>query len=168
MLTPVPVRSWLRGGVGQDEEVVAVEAQLLDRLADVVEGAVVLGLARALAVDRRVPAPAQLLERRHVDAAVVEVLVELVHVAGEEAAVGADAVAAERCDRRLRHVLLHVLERGLLGGGDARSVERLDLGQQSRLRVHLAHEVVHARERVGVGVHDELDAVVERGERRSR
>ena len=40
----------------------------------------------------------------------------------------------------------------------------LDLGQQSRLRVHLAHEVAHLRERLGVGVHDELDAVVERGQ----
>ena len=37
----------------------------------------------------------------------------------------------------------------------------LDLGQQPRLRVHLAHEVVHPRERLGVGVHDEFDAVVE-------
>ena len=45
----------------------------------------VLGLARPLAVERGVPAPAQLLERRHVDAAVVEVVVELGHVAGEEA-----------------------------------------------------------------------------------
>jgi len=32
--------------------------------------------------------------------------------------------------------------------------------------VHLADEVVHAAERVGVGVHDELHAVVERRERR--
>ena len=30
--------------------------------------------------------------------------------------------------------------------------------------MHLAHEVAHASERVGVGVHDELDAVVERDE----
>ena len=66
-LTPVRV---LRGGM---RRLLAVEAELLDRLADVVEGAVVLGLARPLAVDRRVPAPAQLLERRHVDAAVVQV-----------------------------------------------------------------------------------------------
>ena len=44
------------------------------------------------------------------------------------------------------------------------SVERrrLDLGQQPRLRVHRAHEVVHLGERVGRLVHDEVDAVVER------
>src|SRR3954451_22363165 len=60
-----------RGG-GCAEEVGAVEAQLGDRLAYVVERAVLLGLVRTLAVDGRVPAPAQLLERRHVDAAVVK------------------------------------------------------------------------------------------------
>ena len=42
----------VRGSGSGDEEVVAVEAELLDRLADVVEGAVVLGLAGPLAVDR--------------------------------------------------------------------------------------------------------------------
>ena len=41
-----PVRS--SRGVGWDEQLLAVEAELLDRLADVVEGAVVLGLARPL------------------------------------------------------------------------------------------------------------------------
>ena len=74
----------------------AVVPQLLDRLEDVVERAVLLRLARPLLVDRRVPAPAQLLERRHVDAAVVQVVVELGHVAVEEAPVHPDAVAAQR------------------------------------------------------------------------
>ena len=42
-----------------------------------------------------------------------------------------------------RHVLLEVLEHVALCASATSTVGRLDLGQQPRLRVHLAHEVVH-------------------------
>ena len=58
---------------GATQHVLAVVAQLGDRLAHVGERAVRLRLARPLLVDLGVPAAAQLLEARHVDAAVVQV-----------------------------------------------------------------------------------------------
>ena len=62
-------------------------------------------LRRLAEVDPRVPAAAQLLDRRDVDHAVVQVGVEPGHVAGEEAAVGGDRVAAQRGRARIRHEL---------------------------------------------------------------
>ena len=50
----------------------------------------------------------------------------------------------------------------------ATSVDASICGEQARLRVHLAHEVVHRGELVGVGVDDEVDAVVDELELASR
>src|SRR5512144_2762976 len=99
------------------------------------------GLARSLAVDLRIPAPAEFLDRRHVDAAVVEIAVELAHVLVEETAVDPDAVAAERGNSGHRYVAPDVFEDL---GLRRRNVDGclLDLDQQPRLRVHLADEVV--------------------------
>ena len=66
------------------------------------------------------------------------------------------------------HVLLRRTRARRASASATSTVGRFDLGEQPRLRVHLADEVVHARERVGVGVDDEVDAVVERVERRRR
>ena len=66
---------------------------------------------RALRIDGRVPALHELLDARHVDRAVVEVVLDVGQVGGEEAAVGADRVAAQRDRARLGHVLLDELER---------------------------------------------------------
>src|SRR5205085_9800694 len=87
-----------------------VVAQLGYRLTDVVERAMRLLLPRAAAVDLRVPPTTELLQRRDVDAAVVQVLVELRKSAIEEAPVDTDAVAAERCLSRVTNVTLDVLE----------------------------------------------------------
>ena len=81
-------------GLGH-EDGLAVVAQLGDRLADVGEGAVAAGLLRGVEVGARVPAAGQLLDRADVDDPVVQVGLELRHVAGEEAAVG-----GRRCCRR--------------------------------------------------------------------
>ena len=59
--------------------------------------------------------------------------------------------------------LADVLERLRLGVGDAH-VGGADRREQPRLGVHLADEVVHTRERVGVLMDDDVDAVVERRE----
>ena len=63
----------------------------------------------------REPAPAQLLDRADVDHPVVQVRVELGHVAGEEAAVGGDRVAGQGRGARLGDVLADVGEHALLG-----------------------------------------------------
>jgi hypothetical protein len=124
---------------------------------------VILGLPRPLAIDLGIPAAAELFDRRHVDAPVVEIAVELAHVLVEEPAVDADAVAAQRGNAGRGHVAPDVLEHLRLRGGN---VDRclLDLDEEPRLRVHLADEVVHAGEGVGRLVHDKVDAVVDRDE----
>ena len=84
------------GGRRGEQHVLAVVAQLGDRLLHVGQRPVGLGLARPALVDGGVPAAAELLEARHVDAAVVQVAVELGELAVEEATVDADRVAAQR------------------------------------------------------------------------
>ena len=59
----------------------------------------------------RVPAAHELLDARHVDRAVVQVLLDRRQVGGEEAAVGADRVAAQRHRPRLGDVLADEGER---------------------------------------------------------
>src|SRR4051794_121960 len=142
------------------EHVGPIEAQLLDRLADVVEGPVGLGLVRPVLVDGRIPAPAELLERADVHAAVVDVLVDLGEVAVEEAAVDADRVAAQRRGARAGELLGEVREHGLAGVLEAEG-RRLDRGQQPGFRVHLGHEVVHLGELLGRRVDDDVDALVD-------
>src|SRR5690606_6277713 len=71
----------------------AVVLQLLDALADVCERPVATALGGAVEVDPRIPAPGELLDARHVDDAVVQEALQRRHVAREEAAIGAHAVA---------------------------------------------------------------------------
>ena len=77
-----------------------------------------------------VPAAGQLLDRRHVDRPVVQVVLDLGQVGGEEAAVGADRVAAQRHGARLGHVLLDERE-GLRAGVLERDGRRLDRLEQA-------------------------------------
>ena len=114
---------------------------------------------RTAAVDLGIPTTAQLLEARHVDAAVVEVPVEVGQVPVEKPAIDPDRVSAQRCDTCLRDVLGDVRQPvtpRLLQG----HCRRLDRGEQARLRVHRPHDVVHLRERVLGLVHDDVDAGV--------
>src|ERR1043166_4414102 len=79
-----------RRGAGSDRHhALAVELKLLDRLEDVGERLVLAFLAEALE-ELRLPAPHQLLQRGHVEVAVMEMRLEPRHPAGEEAAVLAD------------------------------------------------------------------------------
>ncbi len=119
-----------------------------------------LGLHRSRAVLGGVPAPAQLLEARHVDAAVVEVVVERGEVAREETPVDPDAVAAQWRRARFRDAGANVVE-DLCSGGREVDRRRLDLREQTRLGVHPTDEVVHLVELGHAGVRDEVDAVVE-------
>src|SRR3954471_20602788 len=73
----------------------AVELQLLDRLDDIGERLMLAFLAEALR-ELGLPAPHQLLQRRDVQVAVMEVALEPGHPAREEAPVLADGVAAHR------------------------------------------------------------------------
>src|SRR5690606_19675999 len=90
------LRGQRRRGAGGDEQPLAVEPQLVDALADVVEGAVGGGLAGQGRERPRVPAPGELLDGGDVDGAVVEVLLDLREVLGQEAPVRPDGVAAQR------------------------------------------------------------------------
>ena len=104
-------------GLGHEERL-AVVLQLLDALLDVGERAVAAALLGGGEVDPRVPAAGQLLDRRDVDDPVVQVVLELGHVPGEEAAVGRDRVAGERRPPRVGHAGADVVEHGLLGLGE--------------------------------------------------
>src|SRR3954454_5530961 len=81
---------------GRHEDGGPVVAELLDALPDVGESPMVAALHRRVEVRPGVPAPAELLDRGDVDDPVVQVGVECSHVAGQEGAVGADAVAGQR------------------------------------------------------------------------
>src|SRR5690606_3891118 len=129
-------------------EVLAVVAQLLDGLVDVGERGVRAALGEP-AGDFRPPALAQLLERAHVEVAIVEVRLERGHEAREEAAVLADRVARHRRGAR-RHPAGCERQRGRLGG---RLVERrcLHLVDESAAPVGGLVPVVHRVEhRIGL------------------
>jgi hypothetical protein len=99
----------------RQEHPLAVEAQLGDALADVVERPVRAHLVRPTVGEPRVPAAHELLHAAHVDAAVVQPVLDVGQVGVEEAAVHPDRVAAQRHLARLGHPLLDELER--LGAG---------------------------------------------------
>src|SRR4051812_36277116 len=77
----------------------AVVAQLFQGIVDVGEGLVLAVLGEALG-ELRLPALHQLLQRRHVEVAIVEIGFELRHPAREEAPILADRVAAHRRSAR--------------------------------------------------------------------
>src|SRR5690606_4072833 len=74
-------------GSSRNEDGLAVVAQLLDRLADVVERAVGVVLAGPRLEGLGAPAAHQLLDRRDVVDAVVQEAIDARHVAGEEEAI---------------------------------------------------------------------------------
>ena len=114
-----------RPSTRQLQEVLAVVLQLVDRFVDVGERLVLAFLGEALH-ELGLPAPHQLLQRRHVEVAVVEIVLERRHPAREEAPVLADRVAAHR--RRLRrHVLAQERERRALDVRPRSSVDALTL-----------------------------------------
>ena len=78
---------------GRPQQPLAIELQLADRLAHVVQGEM-RGVFLKCLGDLRRPALRQFLERAHVEIAVVEEALERRHVAREEAPILADAVAA--------------------------------------------------------------------------
>src|SRR5690242_15435238 len=84
-LRRVHVRTGLR-----HEDRTAVVLQLADALPDVRERAVRQPLRRLSEVDPRIPPPAELLDRRDIDHAIVQVGVERRHVPREETPVGGD------------------------------------------------------------------------------
>src|SRR4029453_7617126 len=153
--------SLLAGRPGQRyEHRAAVVAQLPDALLDIRERAVGQALLRLGEVAPRIPAPAQLLDRGHVDHPVVQERVELRHVPGQERAVGRDRVAAQRHRAGIRYVLAQVVEHLLLvlGGRRGRRPDRLG---QPRAGVHLADHGLHAVQHlVRRGDHD-VDALVQ-------
>src|SRR5439155_9662726 len=102
----------------------------------------------------------QFFDRGHVDHAVVQVAVEDGHVAGDEAAVGGDGVAAQRRGAGFGHVGTDVVEDLLfgLGHGDGGAA---DLVGEPRVGMHLGDDLRHGvQHRVG-GVDHHVDAVAE-------
>ena len=151
----------LRGRSGlRHEDRRAVVAELLDGLADVGERPVAAALLGRVEVDAGVPPARQLLDRGDVDHPVVQPVVQLGHVAGEEAAVGRDGVAAQRRLARVGHPLLDVREDGLLGllqrrrGGD-------HLVGEPGGRVHVADDVGHPLHLLRGRTDDDVDALAE-------
>ena len=109
-------------------------------------------LERAAVQRCRVPALAQLLDGAHVDAAVVQPVLDLGQVAVEEAPVHSDRVATQRHGARLGHMLLDERQRGGArfvegDGGGADGVGEAALG------VHFDHHLVHHGQRL-VGLVD--------------
>ena len=103
---------------GQLAHVLAVVRQLLHRFADVRQRGVRAHLAHAFE-QRRCPAPCQLLERGHVEVAVVEIAFQPRHVPDEEPPVLADRIAADRRPA-LGNPLAQERDRAFLGVGHRR------------------------------------------------
>ena len=120
-------------------------------------GEALLGLAE---VDARIPAAAQLLDGADVDHPVVQVVVELGHVTGDEAAVCGDRVAGQGGGLGLLDVGADVVEHQLLGRGhvDGRRAHLLD---QPRAGVHLGDDRDHRGQHGVVGVDHHVDAVAQ-------
>src|SRR3989338_4796682 len=80
---------------GRTEDILAVEAQFLDRFADVVQDPVGIVLFTGHLGGRAVPASGELLDRADVDRPVMQVGFEFRHVFDEKAPVLPDRVAAQ-------------------------------------------------------------------------
>ena len=118
--------SWPRfAGDGAVEDGAAVVGQLGHALADVLQGAVATLLGRRRLVDLGQPAPAELLDGGDVDRAVVEEVLDLGQLGGQEAPVGPDGVAGQGDGAGLGDVRLE--EGQGLGAG---------VGQGQRRRLH--------------------------------
>jgi hypothetical protein len=91
-----------------------VVPQLLDRLLDIRQRAVVAGLRGRLVIDPRIPAPNKLLDAGDIDVSVVHIALELGHVSGEERAIGMDGVAGEGRLPWLRNEVANIIQHALL------------------------------------------------------
>ena len=108
----------------------------------------------------RVPPLDQLLDARHVDRSVVQVVLDLGEVGGEEATVGADRVAAQRDGLRLGGVLADERQRRRAGVGE-RDRRRPDRFEQPGPGVHLDDERIHPGQHLVGLVDDEVGALGE-------
>src|SRR2546430_10826885 len=107
------------------DEVLAIILELVDRFVDIGERFVLALFDPALG-EFRLPALAQLFQRRNIEVAVVEIILELRHPPREKAAVLTDRIAAHRRGFR-RHILAHKSPHAL------RSEERR-VGEEGRSR----------------------------------
>ena len=107
-----------------------------------------------------IPPLHQFLDRADVDAAVVQVLLDLGQVRGKEPPIHADRVAAQRHPPRLGDMRLDELQR-LRAGVRQRHRRTADRIEQPALRVHLDHDRVHLGERLLVLVHDEVGTLLQ-------
>ena len=114
--------------------------EFANRIADVLESEVRGVLAHPRG-DRGSPASRKFLQTADVEIAVVEIALEIGHLAGEEAAVLADAVAAHRGGTRL-DPYPQELDRALLGLG-RRHGTRAHALEQAGVPVCLTIPVVH-------------------------
>ena len=113
-------------------------------------------LFRGREIDLRVPAAGQLLNRRDIHRAVVQIGIDLGQVFGDESAVDRDRIAGQRGFSSARGILMEVLQdlsARLFEGNTVRN-----LGDQARGGVHLADEIVHASDLLRGGLDDEVDA----------
>src|ERR1700730_10412590 len=94
---------------GEDRR--SIVRKLRDRLADVIERAMCLSLGGRAGQGVRIPAPAELLDARHVDRAVVQELLDLAEMRGKKTTVRADGVAAQRHRSRFADVSAEEVER---------------------------------------------------------
>ena len=131
----------------------AVVLQLIDRLADIRQRRVIRLLDEAFG-ELGAPAPAQFLERTHVDIAVVKPGFELRHVAHHEAPVLTDRVTAHGTGT-FRNVFTHKCQGGRFHGSLVQR-RRPDPSDQPRPAVGLLVPVVHRIE-LRVGLVDDPD-----------
>ena len=147
----------VRDLVRSAEHQAAIQLQLGDALANVVECPMGTLFPAALGEHLGVPPPDELFEARHVDRAVVQVLLDLWQISRQESPVGSDRVAAQRHRARLGNVLFD--ERQRLG---SRLLERdrrgLDLVEQPRAAVHLDDERIHLQEQLVRLMDDQVGA----------
>jgi hypothetical protein len=106
----------------------AVIGELGDAVADVVERAMIAGLARSGGVEVGVPALHQLLHRRHVDGSIMQVVLDVGEICRKEPSVGTDAVATKGHALRCPDMGLDEGER-LLAGFLEGHLRLTDLGQ---------------------------------------
>src|SRR6266540_350051 len=151
-----PGRVAVRSGRGHEDRL-AVVTQLLDRLLDVGQGAVVTALGGGLVVGAGVPAAGELLDRRDVDDPVVQERLQGRHVPGQEGPVGGHGVAGQRRAGALGAMLADVVEDLLLGLTERDPL--VQLGKEPGVGVHRADEVTHLLQRGGRRLDHQVDAL---------
>ena len=112
---------------------------------------------------RGVPPTSKLFDRRHVDGSIVQVVLEVGHVLGEETPVRADRTTTEGDAALVRYVPFDVGQNLRSSGRDV-DIARFDRVEQTRTGMHARHDIVHLSELIGIRVDDDVDAVVERFE----